>query len=252
MRQFFVFLCLLALFSLNSIQGVEHATSDPILLYQEAIRASSAQEQSRLFNEALSSFLNHKPDSPSAIWHYDVASCFLALHEPGPAIYHYLEAQRLDSKIGEVSRRLAQARVDAGLSAQITDLRPFWVMPFFSKIAIEIAFLVSCLTAFFIASLGLFLNNRPLLVVAKALSILSVMVALLVIARFFEPLVAVVVSPEKLMKAPSEIALSRTLLPGEQVTVLDTRDKMVQVETSDGVIGWLLEKNCWVLSVSSG
>ncbi len=224
-------------------------TYTPLSMYQEAISSTSPIVQNKLLNEALMGYLNSKPQTPSAIWHFNVGCCFLALHSPGPAIFHFLQAKKIDPFIPQVDRALIRARLEANLPADVEDFTSAWLLPEISLPIGEIIFLVSCLSAFFVASLSLYLKNQSLTSVSKYLASFSILVGFWLLLRFMAPLEGVVVGPEKLKTMSLDKNLSRALLPGEVVEVLHVLGSSIQIKTAEGDVGMVSNKNCWIISV---
>lgn len=244
MRLFLTFLILI-----SQISAEDPFISNPINAYRDALSEQSVELQSKKYNEALTLYLSQKPTSPSAIWHYNVGACFLALHEPGAAVYHFLEAMRIDPSLDFAKNGLIRARDACDLSPNVHEFRPFWVLPFLSFTILESIFLSLVLIAFVIASLGLLIRFRALVKVALFITLVACIFGLILFLRFLEPLEGVIVYPAKLQSHISGGPLPRAMLPGEQVRVLAIQEKMVNIETSVGESGWLPEKNCWVLSL---
>ncbi len=234
---------------LSSLSADDLYINNPLNIYRDAMAENAVEKQSQKFNEALTLYLTQKPEHPSEIWHYNVGACMLALHEPGAAVYHFLAALRLDPSLTAARQGLLVARENCDLELDVYDFRPFWVVPSLPLSVLEISFLIAVLTTFCIASLGLFIRYSALVKVGMGLSILSLLIGLIVLLRFFEPLEGVIVYPVKLQSHITGGPLPRAMLPGELVRVLEIQESMIHIKTLEGNSGWLPEKNCWVLSL---
>lgn len=163
-------------------------SSDAMFIYTDALNENSVELQSKKYNEALSLYLSQKPSSPSAIWHYNVGACLLALHEPGMAVYHFLEAIRLDPSLELAKYGFMRAREACTLNPNMHEFRPFWVLPSISFTILESAFLALVLTAFVIGSLGLMIRYWILVKVSTGIGVFACLFGLILLFRFLDRL----------------------------------------------------------------
>lgn len=220
------------------LQGIDN---DPLLVYEQGEKASSAGVRKEMFYQSLTQYLDivdQFPKDPKLL--YNLANNYFQLEEYGMAIYYYEMAHALMPRNKQITNNLSRAYKKA-------QIHPNAQKVFLPLSEAEQIMLFCALFGFFSIFISIFIWKPIRLFKVMGIAVLATLccsLGFIVFTKYMRPIEAIAVEPTTLRIAAGreyQLATDSLIKSGMRIRVLGYTDKgdWAHIRSSEGLEGYL-------------
>jgi hypothetical protein len=219
--------------------------------YGEGERASSAEQRTQAFREALHFYTALEKNYPSGRLLYNIGNCYFQLSEYGLALYYYYKAEKLlprDEKIKH-NIQLTMEKLSLHEKSSESFVSSIFKFSLYEQMIILLSFM---LITFIFASLYIWLHISAFRFCSIVSCFCSILICINVLwGQYLSEVTGVLIQPTAVYVGPGlEYALANTppQLSGMKVSVLQTEQHdWLKIRVSSGQEGYVMQKNVRVI-----